>query len=39
MRIDIRVPSIDGYVPPEGHRVIATRQLNDGSYEITLEPP
>ena len=32
-------PTLSGYVPPKGYRVVKTRQLEDGSYEITLEPP
>lgn len=32
------VPSIVGYVPPKGHRIILVRRLADGSYEVTLEP-
>ncbi len=37
-RVVIVVPSLVGYVPPKGHRVIKTVKLADGSYEVTLEP-
>ena len=32
------VPSIVAYTPPLGYRVVSIRQLEDGSYEVTLEP-
>jgi hypothetical protein len=32
------VPSVVGYVPPKGFRIIAICKLDDGSYEVTLEP-
>ncbi len=32
------VPSIVGYVPPKGFRIVQVRKLDDGSYEVTLEP-
>ena len=34
----VRVPSIVGYVPPAGFRIVSVRKLEDGSYEVTLEP-
>lgn len=34
----VRVPALVGYVPPTGWRVVSHRQLEDGSYEVTLEP-
>ena len=33
-----RVPTMVGYVPPSGWRMVSHRQLADGSYEVTLEP-
>ena len=33
------VPTITGYVPPDGWRVVSHSQLSDGSYEVTLDPP
>jgi hypothetical protein len=32
------VPSIVGYVPPSGFRIVSIREQEDGSYEVTLEP-
>ena len=32
------VPTMNGYVPPKGFRVVSYRKLADGSYEVTLEP-
>jgi len=37
MRI-IRIPTLTGYVPPEGLRVKCAWLLKDGSYEVVLEP-
>jgi hypothetical protein len=34
----VRVSSIVGYVPPFGFRIVSVRELEDGSYEVTLEP-
>jgi hypothetical protein len=34
----VRVPSMVGYVPPKGFRIVHIRKLDDGSYEVTLEP-
>jgi hypothetical protein len=34
----VRVPTMVGYVPPEGFRINSIQQLADGSYEVTLEP-
>ena len=36
-RVD-RVPTMVGYVPPKGFRIVSYRKLEDGSYEVTLEP-
>jgi hypothetical protein len=38
MRIVVRVATMHGYVPPQGYRVVSHRQLEDGSYEVVLEP-
>lgn len=38
LTLSFRVPTIVGYVAPKGYRVVDIRQLEDGSYEITLEP-
>jgi hypothetical protein len=32
------VPSMVGYVPPAGYRVVSYLKLEDGTYEATLEP-
>ena len=32
------VPSMVGYVPPSGLKIVSVRELEDGSYEVTLEP-
>jgi hypothetical protein len=37
-RTIIRVPSIVAYVPPVGFRIVSILELDDGSYEVTLEP-
>jgi hypothetical protein len=37
-RITKRVPSIVGYFPPKGFRIVSIHELDDGSYEVTLEP-
>ena len=34
----VRVPTMIGYVPPKGFRIVMVRKLDDGSYEVTLEP-
>jgi hypothetical protein len=34
----VRVPSMVAYVPPVGFRILSVRKLEDGSYEVTLEP-
>lgn len=34
----VRVPSMVGYVPPLGFRIVTIRELEDGSCEVTLEP-
>jgi hypothetical protein len=34
----VRVPSMVAYVPPLGFRIVSVRKLEDGSYEVTLEP-
>ena len=37
-RCRIVLPSVVGYNPPVGFRIISIRKLADGSYEVTLEP-
>jgi hypothetical protein len=32
------VPSMVAYVPPLGFRIVSVCKLEDGSYEVTLEP-
>jgi hypothetical protein len=32
------VPSMNGYVPPKGYRIKSVRRLEDGTYEVVLEP-
>ena len=34
----VHVPTMVGYVPPKGFRIKSIRELEDGSYEVTLEP-
>jgi hypothetical protein len=34
----VRLPTMQGYKPPLGYRVRSIRQLEDGTYEVTLEP-
>ena len=34
----VRVPTLDGYVPPEGYKVVRHRKLEDGLIEVELEP-
>jgi hypothetical protein len=34
----VRVPTMVGYVPPSGFKVVSAKKLEDGSYEVTLEP-
>lgn len=33
-----RVATLVGYQPPEGFRVVSTRELDDGWFEVMLEP-
>ena len=33
------VPTMNGYVPKDGWRIISYSKLSDGSYEVLLEPP
>jgi hypothetical protein len=35
----VRVSSIVGYKPPEGFKIAKIKELSDGTYEVTLEPP
>ena len=35
----VNVPTMVGYVPPSGYKVISHRELPDGTVEVTLEPP
>jgi hypothetical protein len=37
-RTIVRVASIVAYTPPTGFRIVSIRELEDGSYEVTLEP-
>lgn len=32
------IPTMVGYRPPKGFRIVSVRKLNDGTYEVTLEP-
>ena len=34
----LNLPTMHGYRPPSGYRIVSIRQLPDGSYEVTLEP-
>jgi hypothetical protein len=34
----VNVPTVIGYVPPKGFKIVKIRKLADGSYEVTLEP-
>lgn len=33
-----RVSTLVGYLPPDGFRVVSTRELEGGGYEVMLEP-
>jgi hypothetical protein len=30
--------TLSGYKPPKGYRIKSKRKLEDGAYEVTLEP-
>jgi hypothetical protein len=34
----VRVSSVVGYIRPKGKKIVAIFKLQDGSYEIVLEP-
>ena len=37
MRV-VHPPTMQGYKPPSGYRIVTVRQLEDGTYEVMLEP-
>ena len=34
----VTVPTLVGFVPPTGYRIKQSRQLEDGTFEVLLEP-
>lgn len=35
----VALSSLKGYVPPKGFRITKIQRLEDGTFEVTLEPP
>ena len=34
----VYIPTLKGYKPPKGYRIAKATKLDDGTYEVTLEP-
>jgi hypothetical protein len=34
----VNLDTLKGYKPPCGYEILGIRQLDDGSYEVALEP-